>query len=209
MPSGRPLETLILHFRCPVDEESLLDIFREVADLMQGDHQRGGFRRIQQRPLPDAHESRKAKEEIWERDGARIEIRVIAREGDHRQGNGYELSYRLTLDTGFRLELSGRSPEIQLPALWVQLHRLWPKNFDDIHQIFRGHLGPEPDATSGPQAAAYNARAALEAGHGAFARHLIDEAMDRHRARADLRAQEEEEKWWKELRKLAEEAPGE
>jgi hypothetical protein len=208
MPAGRPLETLILHFRCPVDEATLLDIFQQVAGLMQPDLEAPDFRRIQQYPLPDRHEPRQAKVETWGRDGASIEIRIVAREGNHRQGNNYELSYRLTLDTGFRMELTGHSPDPELPELWVQLHRLWPNNFDAIHRVFCDYLGEEADATDGPRAATQNARAAIKAGHGAFARHLIDKAMDRHRARADLRLQEEEEKWWKELRRLKEEAPG-
>ena len=187
----------------------LLDIFLEIAGLLQSDREVSEFQRVHLCPLPDSREPRQAKEESWERAGARIEIRIVAKEEDPRQGNSYELVYRLILDTGFRLELAGQSSEPQLPELWVQLHRLWPNDFDDIHQVFCDYLGEEFDATYGPRAAAQNARAALQAGHGAFARHLIDKAMDRDHARSDLRVQKEEKKWWRELRRLSKEAPGE
>jgi hypothetical protein len=111
----------------------------------------------------------------------------------------------LTLDTGFRLELNDRNSHPRLSEVKVRLHRLWPEQFDAVRRIFREYLGEEADFTDAPRLATLNAEAALDAGLGAFARHLIDQAKERYEARADLRIEEtEKSEWWPRLKALSE-----
>jgi|GEM_PF-5433982 len=209
MPSGNPIDKLMLHFQRPLDEEPLLEILQRVAMALHRRPENLTFRRTHQQLLSDPAKEHRAKEEVWEASGARIDIRITNAGPDQRITNEYELFFQLTLDTGFHLELNDRNPHPRLSEVKARLHRLWPQQFDAVRRIFQEFLGEEADLTDGPRIATLNAEAALDAGIGAFARYLIDQAMARYEARADLRIQESEKsEWWPRLKALSEELRG-
>lgn len=209
MPSGNPIDKLILHFDCSLDEEPLLEILQRVAMALHRRPEELEFRRTRQQLLSDPAEDPRAREEVWKAKGVRIDIRIMNAGVDQRAVNDYELFFQLTLDTGFRLELNDRSPEPRLSEVEVRLYRLWPEQFDAVRRIFQEYLGEEADLTDAPRLATLNAEAALDAGLGAFARHLVDQAKERYEARADLRLQEtEKSEWWPKLKALSEELRG-
>lgn len=197
--SGHPLESLLLHFRCPVSEDELLDLLRRVAALLRPEGGVPQFQLSRRQALPDRTGGGKAKEEVWVSKGARIEGRITAIESPLRQG--YDMTWRLVLDTGFQLEIKDASPDPWPHELKASLYHVWPRMFDAIRDLFRRHLDPEADATDAPRTATLNAQVALDGGQGAFARHLLDQALERRRA--EPLAGDEEEEWWTRLKNLS------
>ena len=108
------------------------------------------------------------------------------------------------LDTGFRLEISGRSADPHLAELEIWLYHLWPVDFDRVRDLFRQRFGSSADLTDAPQRAIHNARTALKAAQGAFARYLIDQAMEQRRAQAPIHSiPDENDAWWLQLEELS------
>lgn len=190
MAAGTILELVYLEFGCPAGKDILLEVLQTTARLLQPDNP-SSFKR---RPLAGAvpgEELPSEMEEVWERKGARISLRTTAPDEERSRHPG-RLTATLQLDTGFEMEATVRQPSASAGALLVRLRHLWPRHFDQIRELFREQLGEDKDHSDAPPVALRNARAALAASQGAFARYLIDQAQEWRRARPGTAAEEQD-----------------
>ncbi len=200
MAAGTLLELVYLEFGCPAGKDLLLEVLQTTARLLQSESSSS----CKRRPLAGAvpgEELPSETEEVWERKGARISLRTTA-PGEERSRQPGRLTATLQLDTGFQLEATVRQPSVPTGALLVRLRHLWPRHFDQIRDLFRKQLGEDQDHSDAPTVALRNARAALAASQGAFARYLIDQAGEWRRARPGTTAEEQD---WALLQELSRE----
>lgn len=190
MAAGTILELVYLEFGCPAGKDILLEVLQTTARLLQAE----GSSSFKRRPLAGAvpgEEIPSEAEEVWERKGARISLRTTA-PGEERGRQPGRLTATLQLDTGFQLEATVPQPSAPAGTLLVRLRHLWPRHFDQIRDLFRDQLGEDNDHSDAPPVALRNARAALAASQGAFARYLIDQAEAWRRARPGTAAEEQD-----------------
>jgi len=202
MTAGTLLELIYLEFACSVGKEQLFDILKATALVMHpGDTRRHlqWRRRTGDASTGEAWPPKRA--EAWEAGGGRIYLRSSASVNDRASTSGTLVGI-LEFDRGFHLEATVNEGSSEGSRTTVCLQRLWPHHFDHIRDLFRDSLGAACDATDAPAVALRNARAALQASQGAFARHLIDQAMEWRRARP---GEAGEEKNWVLLQELSRE----
>ena len=190
MAAGTLLELVYLEFGCPAGKDTLLEVMQTTARLLQS----GNTSSFKRRPLAGAapgDELPSETEEVWERKGARISLRTAA-PGEERSRQPRPLTATLQLDTGFQMEATVPQPSAPAGTLLIRLRHLWPRYFDQVRDLFRKQLGEDKDHSDAPPVALRNARAALAASQGAFARYLIDQAEEWRRARPGTAADEQD-----------------
>ncbi len=201
------IKHMVLGFDCPLGEEKLWVLVERIAGRFSPGA--GGVRFVleQRSPVSELAGEVSGSVEYWTAEGARFQRKVVE-SGAARPGSArYRLSYVLQMKSGFRLEMRGEGAELELPSVEAHLYQLRPDDFDDIHGLFVELLGEQPDLSFEPALATPNVEAALKAGYGAFARHLIDRAME-GRPPAPPQKPSQNEQWWDRLLELRESIPG-
>ncbi len=189
------LNTLTLVFSSDLAYEPALDLLQAVAGQVSGKDLEWTL--DQKTNLPLVQGGRKGMQERWVAEDALIDVNIEA-DQDPGKKPAFQIRYHLRIGDRLNISLKGANNKPVLPEVKAVLNDLLPEDFDAIHEVFSAKLGEEADQTFSSAIATANIEAALEAGFGAFARHLIDRAMEQ--SRFTMEETPKHQLWWERLK---------